>query len=112
MAAFITADAMVDRVLGKSESIRIPNRALLILTGNNLQFQGDLGRRVIPCDLDPGCEFPEDRADFRDPVGAPQAAGCLHVDHHIGLAGIGLPADPHHVRRVRFRTLHARSCRG
>jgi len=36
MAAFITADAMVDRILGKSEAIRIPNRALLILTGRVL----------------------------------------------------------------------------
>jgi putative DNA primase/helicase len=35
-----------------------------MLTGNNVSFKGDLGRRVIPCDLDPGVEHPEDREGF------------------------------------------------
>lgn len=68
MAAFITADAMVDRVLGKSESIRIPNRALLILTGNNLQFAGDLPRRVIICRIDPETDQPFARQFEIDPL--------------------------------------------
>lgn len=58
MAAFITADAMVDRVLGKSETVRVPNRALLILTGNNLSLVGDLPRRVIICRIDPETDQP------------------------------------------------------
>lgn len=68
MAAFITADAMVDRVLGKSESIRIPNRALLILTGNNLQLAGDLPRRVIICRIDPETDQPFARQFKIDPL--------------------------------------------
>mgnify|MGYP005844577975 CR=1 FL=1 len=68
MAAFITADAMVDRVLGKSESIRIPNRALLILTGNNLQLAGDLPRRVIMCRIDPETDQPFARQFEIDPL--------------------------------------------
>lgn len=68
MAAFITADTMVDRILGKSESIRIPNRALLILTGNNLQFAGDLPRRVIKCRIDPQTERPFAREFEVDPL--------------------------------------------
>lgn len=68
MAAFITADAMVDRVLGKSESIRIPNRALLILTGNNLQLAGDLPRRVIICRIDPETDQPFARQFEIDPL--------------------------------------------
>lgn len=68
MAAFITADAMADRVLGKSESIRIPNRALLILTGNNLQLAGDLPRRVIVCRIDPETDQPFARQFDMDPL--------------------------------------------
>lgn len=68
MAAFITADAMVDRVLGKSEAIRIPNRALLILTGNNLSLAGDLPRRVIICRIDPETDQPFARHFDLDPL--------------------------------------------
>lgn len=68
MAAFITAPAMVDRVLGKSDSIRIPNRALLILTGNNLQLAGDLPRRVIVCRIDPETDQPFARQFDMDPL--------------------------------------------
>ena len=68
MAAFLTADAMVDRVLGKSESIRIPNRALLILTGNNLSLAGDLPRRIIICRIDPETDQPFARQFDVDPL--------------------------------------------
>ncbi len=68
MAAFITADAMIDRVLGKSESIRVPNRALLILTGNNLSLAGDLPRRVIICRIDPETDAPFARQFNLDPL--------------------------------------------
>lgn len=68
MAAFITDDAMVDRILGKSESIRIPNRALLILTGNNMSLAGDLPRRVILCRIDPETDQPFARQFKVDPL--------------------------------------------
>ena len=68
MAAFITADAMVDRVLGKSEAIQIPNRMLLLLTGNNLSLAGDLPRRVIICRIDPQSATPFAREFDLDPL--------------------------------------------
>jgi hypothetical protein len=68
MAAFITADVMVDRVLQKSEAIRIPNRAMLILTGNNLSLAGDLPRRVIICRIDPETDQPFARQFDLDPL--------------------------------------------
>ena len=68
MAAFVTADGMVDRVLGKSEAIRVPNRVLLILTGNNLQLAGDLPRRVIICRIDPQTDQPFARKFDLDPL--------------------------------------------
>lgn len=68
MAAFITAPAMVDRVLGKSEAIRVPNRATLVLTGNNLSLAGDMPRRVIVCRIDPQTAEPFARQFDLDPL--------------------------------------------
>jgi hypothetical protein len=58
MAAFMTTEVLVDRVLGKSESLRLPNRVLFLLTGNNLQLAGDLPRRVLICRIDPKTDQP------------------------------------------------------
>lgn len=68
MASFITADKMVDRVLGKSEAVQIPNRTLLLLTGNNLSLAGDLPRRVIMCRIDPQTATPFAREFDLDPL--------------------------------------------
>src|SRR5215813_4478267 len=35
-----------------------------LASGNNMQFQGDTARRVVPIDLDPKMERPEERTDF------------------------------------------------
>jgi hypothetical protein len=40
----------------------VPILSVFVLTGNNVQLQGDTGRRVIPIDIDPKCEHPQDRA--------------------------------------------------
>lgn len=72
MAAFITAPAMVDRVLGKSEAIAIPNRAMLILTGNNMSLAGDMPRRILICRIDPQTSEPFARQFDLDPL-----AHCL-----------------------------------
>lgn len=86
MAAFITAPAMIDRVLGKSEAVRIPNRALLVLTGNNLSLAGDLPRRVIICRIDPETDQPFARQFDLDPLAhtlehraAMLAAACVLI---------------------------------
>lgn len=68
MAAFITAPAMIDRILGASEAIRLPNRALLILTGNNLSLAGDMPRRVLICRIDPETDQPFARQFDLDPL--------------------------------------------
>ena len=58
LAAAITAPVLRDRVLGRSESLSIPNRALLLLTGNNLCPAGDLPRRIIKIRIDPRTDVP------------------------------------------------------
>jgi len=68
MAAAITAPMLRDRVLGRSESLSIPNRALLLLTGNNLCPAGDLPRRIITIRIDPGTDAPFARQFALDPL--------------------------------------------
>jgi hypothetical protein len=68
MAAFITAPTWIDRILGKSEAPSLPNRALLILTGNNMSLAGDLPRRVIICRIDPETDQPFARQFDLDPL--------------------------------------------
>src|SRR5215813_1272359 len=36
-----------------------------LASGNNMQFQGDVARRVVPIALDPKMERPEERTDFK-----------------------------------------------
>jgi len=68
VAAFITAPTWIDRILGKSEAPSVPNRALLILTGNNMSLAGDLPRRVIICRIDPETDQPFARQFDLDPL--------------------------------------------
>ncbi len=68
MAGFLTAPVMADRVLGKSQALRLPNRALLVFTGNNITFEGDMPRRVIKCRIDPRSATPFAREFAMDPL--------------------------------------------
>jgi|SRR5690554_3068771 len=52
MASLITSERYTDRILGKSENSTMLNRALILLTGNNLTLAGDMPRRVLKCRLD------------------------------------------------------------
>ena len=54
----VTAPIYQGRILGVSETISVPNNAILILTGNNIKIQKDLMRRVLICRLDTGLEKP------------------------------------------------------
>lgn len=58
MAAFVTASTYSGRVLGASEHIELPNKALTVFTGNNLALYGDLPRRCITAHIDTGSENP------------------------------------------------------
>ncbi len=67
IAAALTSTTFSDRLLGVSQTVTVPMRTVWMLTGKNTSFREDLGRRVVLCDLDPRCEHPEDRTDFRYP---------------------------------------------
>ena len=52
-AAAITGEYYADRILGKSKNGKIMNKTLFLLTGNNMQFVGDMSRRVLKARLIP-----------------------------------------------------------
>ncbi len=68
MASFLTSEQFRDRVLGKSESSSVPNKALLLMTGNNLTLAGDMARRVLVSRIDPETDRPFARSFKVDPL--------------------------------------------
>lgn len=55
----LTANEWSDRVLGRSETVRLPNRVTWAATGNNLTVRGDMVRRTLLIQLDARHERPE-----------------------------------------------------
>jgi putative DNA primase/helicase len=56
------------RILGKSETPECEWRGSMFATGNNVSFKGDMVRRGLICNLDPGIEKPEQRKFEFNPV--------------------------------------------
>ncbi len=64
LAAALTSSDWSDRVLGRSQSIRLPSRAVWVATGNNLRVAGDMPRRSYSIRLDANAERPWERTGF------------------------------------------------
>ncbi|MCO6453473.1 MAG: hypothetical protein J5I90_22015 [Caldilineales bacterium] len=58
LARVATAEVWRDRILGKSEQVDLPNRAIWVVTGNNIRLGGDLPRRCFLIRLDAGTATP------------------------------------------------------
>ena len=56
--SFITSPSYKDRILGESNTLELPNKALFLITGNNLVLTGDTHRRVLIVRLDAQQERP------------------------------------------------------
>ena len=65
LAAALTAPWWEDRILGKSETVRLPIRCTWIATGNNPQFSNELARRLVRIRLDAHVDQPWRREGFR-----------------------------------------------
>lgn len=61
MCAYLTSAEPEGRILGRSETPRVINRALMVLNGNNVTVGGDTFRRILTITLDANCETPEMR---------------------------------------------------
>lgn len=69
VAAAITAETWEDRLLGKSQMVTYPNRALWLVTSNNPRLSGEIARRCVRIRIDPGEAEPWRRTGFKhDPI--------------------------------------------
>jgi len=69
MASCMTSPSLTDRILGQSASSTVPNRLMVILTGNNITLQGEMPRRILVSRIDPQSEKPFARSFDLDPYG-------------------------------------------
>ena len=67
LAAALTAPFWEDRILGVSETIRLPIRCVWIATGNNPEFSNEMARRQVRIRLDARVDQPWRREGFRHP---------------------------------------------
>jgi len=67
LARALTARTWTDRVLGRSETVTVSQRATWIATGNNIQLRGDLPRRCYWIRLDARDSRPWQRENFKHP---------------------------------------------
>jgi hypothetical protein len=68
LASALTSPNFTDRVLGKSESLTVPNRAIFMMTGNNLCLAGDMPRRILLCRINPETETTFNRSFDLNPL--------------------------------------------
>jgi putative DNA primase/helicase len=66
LCALFTSATYSDRMLGANQRLALPTANTWILTGNHLEFVGDLTTRVLLAVLDPEVEHPEARPFKRD----------------------------------------------
>lgn len=67
LCRILTCGEWEDRILGKSETVRLPHLTVWIANGNNLKLRGDLPRRCYPIDFDTGMAKPWERTKFKHP---------------------------------------------
>lgn len=75
LAMALTTGEVRDRKLGVTETVAATLRAVWAITGNNVLFRSDFGRRVVPIDLDPQVERPERRSFKRGDL-------IAHIEEH------------------------------
>ena len=67
LAAATTTEFWVDRLLGQTRSMTLANRAVWMLTGNNVRLSTELARRCVRIRIDAGTDRPWRRAAFKHP---------------------------------------------
>ncbi|GAG17382.1 unnamed protein product, partial [marine sediment metagenome] len=67
LSAAITASVWEDRILGRSETVKIPIRCCWMATGNNPAVSSEIARRTVRVRLDAKIDRPWERTSFRHP---------------------------------------------
>jgi hypothetical protein len=65
LAAVLTSRVWKDRILGVSKTVRVPNLAVWLASGNNTRLSRELVRRTVWCRLDSRTDAPWERTQFR-----------------------------------------------
>jgi putative DNA primase/helicase len=65
LASVLTSRVWKDRVLGVSKTVRVPNLAVWLASGNNTRLSRELIRRTVWCRLDSRTDAPWERTGFR-----------------------------------------------
>lgn len=68
LATFLTNAKYSDRVLNQSKNMSFNNKLLVLITGNNIEFAGDMLRRVLKCRLDTQLQDPTTRNFTFNPI--------------------------------------------
>lgn len=69
LEGLLTLAEIADRVLGSNDrTVHLKNDRLWLMTGNNAIYGGDLARRVLRCEIDPGIPQPQRRHFDLNPV--------------------------------------------
>jgi hypothetical protein len=68
LCSILTNETVQPRTLGKSETVKLGTRVLILVTGNNLRVRGDVAHRSIVCKLDARMANPDERPFDFDPV--------------------------------------------
>lgn len=67
LASLLTTAFYEGRILGVSKSIEVPNYLVTVSTGNNLRATGEMAKRIVPIQLLPTQDHPEQRTEFKHP---------------------------------------------
>jgi hypothetical protein len=110
--AMLTSETYSDRKLGVTQVIEMPTNMMMLYTGNNIRFAGDMLRRVLVSRIDPEMENPALRKFSFDPVKYTrehrheliEAAltlmrGALSAGYSSGVAPLGSYEDWDHIVR-------------
>jgi hypothetical protein len=65
LASLLTTRMWKDRLLGVSKTVRAPNLAVWLASGNNTRLSRELVRRTVWCRLDSRTDTPWERTEFR-----------------------------------------------
>jgi hypothetical protein len=68
IAALLTSETYMDRILSATKGASVSSAVLIIVTGNGLQFAGDLTSRALTVNLDARTDHPEHRKFSRNLV--------------------------------------------
>jgi hypothetical protein len=98
--ALLTAPTWSDRLLGVSTTVSLPNRTTIAVTGNNIMLSGDLGRRSLFANIDPGCADPENRQFENRQFAISDLRGYLHR-HRADLLTAALTVMRAHLQHNR-----------